>query len=53
MKNEQFDELLKSMYEMDRIVQGELEPGRVTRFTEPEVKQIRMIPISARSNLPR
>ena len=42
MKNEQFDELLKSMYEMDRIVQGELEPGRVTRFTEPEVKQIRM-----------
>ena len=42
MKNEQFDELLKSMYEMDQIVQGELEPGRVTRFTEPEVKQIRM-----------
>ena len=42
MKNEQFDELLKSMYEMDRIVQGELEPGRVTRFTESEVKQIRM-----------
>ena len=42
MKNEQFDELLKSMHEMDRIVQGELAPGRVTRFTEPEVKQIRM-----------
>ena len=41
MKNEQFDELLNSMHEMDRIVQGELAPGRVTRFTEPEVKQIR------------
>ena len=41
MKNEQFDELLKSMHEMDRIVQGESAPGRVTRFTEPEVKQIR------------
>ena len=53
MKNELFKGLLKSMYEMDRIVQGELEPGRVTRFTEPEVKQIRMIPVSARSNLPR
>ena len=42
MKNEQFDELLKSMHEMDRIVQGESAPGRVTRFTESEVKQIRM-----------
>ena len=41
MKNEQFDELLKSMHEMDRIVQGESAPGRVTRFTKPEVKQIR------------
>ena len=41
MKNEQFDELLKSMHEMDRIVQGEATPGRVTRFTEPEVRQIR------------
>ena len=42
MKNELFNELLKSMHEMDRIVHGELAPGRVTRFTEPEVKQIRM-----------
>ncbi len=42
MKNELFNELLKSMHEMDRIVQGELAPGRVIRFTEPEVKQIRM-----------
>ena len=41
MKNELFNDLLKSMHEMDRIVQGELAPGRVTRFTEPEVKQIR------------
>ena len=32
----------KACYEMDRIVHGELAPGRVTRFTEPEVKQIRM-----------
>ena len=38
MKNEQFDDLLKCMQEMDRIVQGELAPGRVTRFTESEVK---------------
>ena len=42
MKNEQFNDLLKSMHEMDRIVHGELAPGRVSRFTEPEVKQIRM-----------
>ena len=42
MKNELFNELLKSMHEMDRIVQGELASGRVIRFTEPEVKQIRM-----------
>ena len=42
MKNELFKGLLKSMHEMDRIVHGELAPGRVTRFTEPEVKQIRM-----------
>ena len=42
MKNELFNELLESMHEMDRIVHGELAPGRVTRFTEPEVKQIRM-----------
>ncbi len=42
MKNELFNDLLKSMHEMDRIVQGELAPGRVIRFTEPEVKQIRM-----------
>ena len=42
MKNELFKGLLKSMHEMDRIVQGELAPGRVIRFTEPEVKQIRM-----------
>ena len=41
MKNELFNELLKSMQEMDRIVHDELAPGRVTRFTEPEVKQIR------------
>ena len=42
MKNEQFDELLKSMHEMGRIVHGELAPGRVIRFTGPEVKQIHM-----------
>ena len=42
MKNELFNELLKSMHEMDRIVRGDLTPGRVIRFTEPEVKQIRM-----------
>ena len=42
MKNELFNDLLKSMHEMDRIVHDKLAPGRVTRFTEPEVKQIRM-----------
>ena len=42
MKNELFNELLKSMHEMDRIVHGELAPGRVIRFTKPEVKRIRM-----------
>ena len=41
MKNELFNDLLKSMHEMDRIVHGKLAPGRVIRFTEPEVKQIR------------
>lgn len=41
MKNELFNELLKSVQEMDRIVHGELAPGRVTRFTEFEVRQIR------------
>ena len=41
MKNEQFDELLKNIHEMDRIVQSESAPGRVTRFTESEVKQMR------------
>ena len=41
MKKELFNELLESMHEMDRIVRGELPPGRVTRFSEPEVRQIR------------
>ena len=39
MKNELFNELLESMHEMDRIVHGELAPGTVIRFTEPEVKR--------------
>ncbi len=34
MKNELFNELLKSMQEMERIVHDELAPGRVTRFKE-------------------
>jgi len=41
MKKELFNELLQSMHEMDRIVRGEAPPSRVTRFSEPEVKQIR------------
>ena len=41
MKNELFNELLNSMHEMDRIIQGDLAPGRVTRFTEPGVRHIR------------
>lgn len=41
MKKEMFNELLESMHEMDRIVRGELPPSRVTRFSEPEVRQIR------------
>lgn len=38
MKNELFDELLASVQEMDKIVQGKKEAARVTDYPEPEVK---------------
>lgn len=41
MKNEMFDELLASVQEMDKIVQGKKAAARVTEFPEPEVKLIR------------
>ena len=41
MKKEMFDELLASVREMDKIVQGKAAAVRVTEFPEPEVKVIR------------
>lgn len=41
MKNEMFDELLASVQEMDKIVQGKKAAARVSEFPEPEVKAIR------------
>jgi len=41
MKNELFDELLASVQEMDKIVQGKKAAARITDFPEPEVKAIR------------
>lgn len=41
MSNEMFNELLASVQEMDKIVQGEKTAARVTEFPEPEVKVIR------------
>ena len=41
MKDDMFDELLASVQEMDKIVQGKKAAARVTEFPEPEVKLIR------------
>lgn len=41
MKNDMFDELLASVQEMDKVVQGKKAAARVTEFPEPEVKLIR------------
>ena len=41
MKDDTFNELLASVQEMDRIVQGKQAAARVTGFPEPEVKLIR------------
>ncbi|MCH9691671.1 MAG: helix-turn-helix domain-containing protein [Gammaproteobacteria bacterium] len=41
MHKEQFDELLASVQEMDKIAQGKKTAARVTKFPEPEVKSIR------------
>ena len=41
IKKELFSELLKSMQEMDQVIQGDLASGQVFQFTGPEVKQIR------------
>ena len=41
MSNDMFNELLASVQEMDKIVQGKKAAARVTEFPEPEVKLIR------------
>ncbi len=41
MDDNDFNELLSSVQEMDRIVKKNAESSRVTEFAEPEVKSIR------------
>jgi putative transcriptional regulator len=41
MKDEMFDELLKSVNEMDEITRGKQKASRRFTFKEPEVKTIR------------
>jgi len=41
MKKTDFDALLASVEEMGQIVRGKKKPGRVTKFAEPQVKEIR------------
>jgi putative transcriptional regulator len=41
MNEKLFAELLSSVEEMDKIVRGELEPGRVTRVADLPVRMIR------------
>ncbi len=41
MKDEQFSELLDSVREAGKIMRGELQPSRVFKFPEPDVKAIR------------
>jgi putative transcriptional regulator len=41
MKNEDFDNLVKSVRQAGRIRRGELKPGRVTEFAPLDVKAIR------------
>ncbi len=36
-----FDELMKSVQEMDGIVKGQKQPTRLFEFHEPEMKSIR------------
>lgn len=36
-----FDELVASVQEMDKIVQGQKTANKITKFAEPEVKLIR------------
>ena len=39
--NDMFDELMKSVQEMDGIVKGQKQPTRRFEFHEPEMKSIR------------
>ena len=41
MNKTSFDELMNSVKEMDSIARGHKTPGRTTRFTDPEVREIR------------
>ena len=41
MSDTDFDALLASVEEMDQILRGEKQPGRVTEFEGPKVKEIR------------
>lgn len=41
MKDEMFDELIESMEQAVAIRRGEMEPGRVTSYSIPDVKAIR------------
>ena len=41
MNETDFDALLASVEEMNQIVRGKKKPSRVTKFDEPDVKEIR------------
>ena len=41
MNKTSFDELMNSVKEMDSIARGHKTPGRTTRVTDPEVREIR------------
>lgn len=41
MKQKLFDELLESVKQGGKIIRGEMEPGRVFDFRDPDVKALR------------
>ncbi len=41
MDKEIFDELIKSMHQMEEILKGEREPGRVFEFPDVQIKELR------------
>jgi len=40
-----FDGLMASVQEMDEIIKGEQQPTRLFTFPEPEVNNIRLLPL--------